>query len=88
MKWELRTENWELGTENWELLGDGGWGVGVGEGAMRGLFTDQVISGQMKGFKINHIWRKGGGEVRSKLDKRGIYYPIRSLASKTYELSR
>ena len=31
---------------------------------MRGLLTDQVISGQMRGLKINHIGRErvGGGE--------------------------
>ena len=31
--------------------------------AKRGLLTDQAISGQMIGLKINHI-RRGGGGVR------------------------
>ena len=77
----MTTENWELGTVKWELrngnwkLGTGNWDLGtryylvVGGRATRGLLTDQVISGQMKGLKITHIGRGEGGAI--KLVKRG-----------------
>ena len=63
MKWELRTGNWEVGTRNWEL-GTAWWWWG----AMRGLLTGQVISGQMRGLQINQIGgggrEEGGGAIK------------------------
>ena len=53
----MGTENWELGTRNWELGTAWWWG---GEGwQFEAFLTDQVISGQMRSFKINHIGRRG-----------------------------
>ena len=57
----MGAENWELGTCNWELR-TGNCLVVVGGGAMKSLLTDQVISGQIRGLKLNHIlhWEECG----------------------------
>ena len=40
-----------------------------GEGAMRGLLTDQMISGQMRGLKINNF-EEGGRDTLDLLGQR------------------
>ena len=69
VKWKLKTGNWELGTRTWELELLGGWGGGW---AMIGLLTEQVISGQTRGLKINNI-RRGGGAI--KIGQKGNVLP-------------
>ena len=61
MKCEMKTGNCEMRTENWEL--GTAWWRGGGErggGALRGLLTRQVISGKIRGLKINHMGGKDG----------------------------
>ena len=62
----METENWELGTGNCLVV------VGKG-GAIRGLLTDQVIPGEMRGLQINQFGRGVEGGWAIKNSQRGGY---------------
>ena len=68
MNFEMGTENWKLGPVEWELRTEN-WKLRTvgGGGALKGLQTDQVIIGEMRGLKFNCIGREGeGGQSLSK----------------------